>query len=142
MSLSYGYHVPEQETILRLMPLPDGMTVMMESDDEDGIHYIDVRDTPYAVCLALVEYKGIDGKMYQQVSIYDLTENEILHDNSYVVRLQKCPLCGLDMKPVTDSSDADSIHYMCKCGAEKAAFGTELLERTDRLGISEYSFGY
>ena len=142
MSMSYGYTEPKNEAVLQLMPLPEGMTVMMECDDEDGIHYVDVRETPYAVCLALVEYEGTDGNVYKHSAIYDLTECEVLHDNSYVVRLQKCPVCGEYMKPVGDILDVDQLHYSCKCGAEKLAFGTEILEPKGRPGRSQYSFGY
>lgn len=142
MSMSCGYVEPTNETVLQMMPLPEGMTIMMECDDDNGIRYVDIRETPYAACLALVEYEGTDGNMYKHIAIYDLTESEVLHDNSYVVRLQKCPVCGEYMKPVGDSIDAGELHYTCKCGAEKLAFGTDVLVREDRLGISQYSFGY
>lgn len=72
----------------------------------------------------------------------DLTNNELIRDGSYVVRLPRCPVCGDYMNPTGDCPGAEDIRYVCKCGAEKKAFGTELIEPKGRPGLSEYSFGY
>lgn len=134
----------KNEVVLQMMQLPPDSTVMLriEDEDENEIHYRDVRETPYVCCLALVRFEYSDGNIYTGVSLFDLTNNEVIDDSSYVVRLPRCPVCGEYMTPTGDCPGSEDIRYVCKCGAEKKAFGTELIEPTNRPGLSEYSFGY
>lgn len=141
--MSNGY-VRRNEVVLRTMQLPPDSTVMLRivDEDENEIHYRDVRETPYVYCLALIQYEDNDGNVYKDVAILDVTNNEIVYDGSFVVRLQRCPVCGKYMAPTGDCSSPEDIHYVCKCGAEKLAFGTEILVHEDHPGRSQYSFGY
>lgn len=49
----------EDIQLMRLIPLPDGMTVMcVDTDDEDNVVMRDCVDTPNCYCLAEAEEEG------------------------------------------------------------------------------------
>lgn len=116
------YYKPKQ-IIKQIMPLPAGMTVMMEFEDESGkMYWVDCRDTPYSIGLALVRTE--DGTYGGDAVLpYSFSDASIMNDNSMVINLMTCPHCGKEMKPHLEDVEPADAYHTCDCGCTLRWFG-------------------
>lgn len=130
------YYKPKQ-AIKQIMPLPAGMTVMMEFEDESGrMYWVDCRDTPYSMGLALV--KNEDGTYGGDAVLpYSFSDANIMNDNSTVINLMTCPHCGKEMKPHLEDVEAADSYHTCDCGCTLRWFGkwVETQEKTKKSAV-------
>ncbi|MCD8337887.1 MAG: hypothetical protein LUD18_11605, partial [Lachnospiraceae bacterium] len=111
------------QTIKQIMPLPAGMTVMIEFEDEYGkMYWVDCRDTPYSIGLALV---GNEDGTYggDAVLPYSFSDASVMNDNSTVINLMTCPHCRREMKPHLEDVEAADAYHTCDCGCTLRWFG-------------------
>lgn len=103
----------EDIQLMRLIPLPDGMTVMcVDTDDEDNVVMRDCVDTPNCYCLAEAEE---DGK--RVVYPYELSNWSGFDLRATVIPIRHCPKCGKRLQPHMEECDNSTLYYTCKnCG--------------------------
>ena len=98
---------------MRLIPLPDGMTVMcVDTDDEDNVVMRDCVDIPNCYCLAEAEEEG-----KRVVYPYELSNWSGFDLRATVVPIRHCPKCGKRLQPHMEECDNSTLYYTCKnCG--------------------------
>ena len=103
----------EDIQLMRLIHLPDGMTVMcVDTDDEDNVVMRDCVDTPNCYCLAEAEE---DGK--RVVYPYELSNWSGFDLRATVIPIRHCPKCGKRLQPHMEECDNSTLYYTCKnCG--------------------------
>lgn len=122
--------------LLRLMPLPEGMTVMMvDTDKDDNVVMRDCAETPNCYCLAQVEDRG-------RVTVYpyELSTWGGFDVRATVVPIRYCPKCGKRLRPHMEESDTSTLHYVCtRCGYHEK--GWPDVEELDKIEKKADYFG-
>ena len=114
--------------LLRLMPLPEGMTVMMvDTDDDDNVVMRDCVETPNCYCLAQVEDRG-------RITVYpyNLSSWESFDVRATVIPIRHCLRCGRRLRPHMEESDIGTLYYTCSCCGHHEK-GWPDAEETNRL---------